>query len=483
MEQQAPGATPRPEVFIIGAGIAGLTLAILLEQINVPYHIFERASEVRPLGSAMALEGNIFPALEQLGIYEELQQVAKTYVSVDFYNAELKKLGCVNIKENRIASGYHNLIFSRPKFYEILLRRVPAHKITFRKKVLRTEESDGKVTIHCSDSTSYTGDILVGADGTYSGVRQNMYKRMDEKGLLPKSDLEEFSIGYTTIVGVATPPNPEKYPQLSAEHSCFNQILYEDGANASIPWIANCYVVAGADNQISWGFGQQLSESSLRDLQFRNSEWGPEKNDNTLEQYRDFPCPLGGTLGDIFDATPKNLISKIYLEEKLFKTWHHGRTVLIGDCKDTLNYIDRVKNIDFFKNLTLHPAGGQGARNAIQDAIILANCIYSMADFSPASINSAFEDYYKQRFHHAEVAWNVSSGSSKILSGQKWLERFARHLVLNYLPDWLMKMNTRREMAYRPQVAWLPLIENRGEGHVLPQEFKSVDAPAIAVGV
>ncbi|KAF9998958.1 hypothetical protein BGZ79_007391 [Entomortierella chlamydospora] len=438
-------ATPRPEVFIIGAGIAGLTLAILLEQINVPYHIFERASEVRPLGSAMALEGNIFPALEQLGIYEELQQVSKTYVSVDFYNAELKKLGCVNIKENRVASGYHNLIFSRPKLYEILLRRVPAHKMTFRKKVLRTEESDSKVTIYCSDDTSYTGDILVGADGTYSGVRQNMYKHMDEKGLLPKSDLEEFSIGYTTIVGVATPPNPEKYPQLSAEHSCFNQIIYKDGANASIPWIANCYVVAGADNQISWGFGQQLSESYLRDLQFRNSEWGPEKDDNTLEQYRTFPCPLGGTLGDLFDATPKNLISKIYLEEKLFKTWHHGRTVLIGDstpCRRT-----------------------------------------SMTDFSSADINAAFEDYYKQRYHHAEVAWNVSSGSSKILSGQKWWERFARYLVLNYLPDWLMRVNTQREMSYRPQVAWLPLIENRGEGHVLPQGFESVEAPAVAVGI
>ena len=116
-----------------------------------------------------------------------------------------------------------------------------------------------------------------------------------------------------------------------------------------------CYVVAGADNQISWGFGQQLSESYLRDLQFRNSEWGPEKDDNTLEQYRTFPCPLGGTLGDIFDATPKYLISKIYLEEKLFKTWHYGRTVLIGDCKDTLNYIHRVKTLISIKsNCTFH---------------------------------------------------------------------------------------------------------------------------------
>ncbi|KAF9369778.1 hypothetical protein BGX21_005810, partial [Mortierella sp. AD011] len=50
MSQNIPDAKPRPEVLIVGAGIAGLTLAILLEQINIPYQIFERAEEVKPLG-------------------------------------------------------------------------------------------------------------------------------------------------------------------------------------------------------------------------------------------------------------------------------------------------------------------------------------------------------------------------------------------------------------------------------------------------
>jgi len=27
-------------------------------------------------------------------------------------------------------------------------------------------------------------------------------------------------------------------------------------------------------------------------------------------------------------------------------------------------------------------------------------------------------------------------------------------------------------MEYRPQIAWLPLVPNRGRGHVLPQEGK-----------
>jgi hypothetical protein len=36
-------------------------------------------------------------------------------------------------------------------------------------------------------------------------------------------------------------------------------------------------------------------------------------------------------MGDVLSDTPKDLISKVFLEEKLFKTWYRGRTVLIGD--------------------------------------------------------------------------------------------------------------------------------------------------------
>ncbi|KAF9176063.1 hypothetical protein BGZ49_006761, partial [Haplosporangium sp. Z 27] len=132
-----------------------------------------------------------------------------------------------------------------------------------------------------------------------------------------------FAINYITVVGVATPSNPEIYPQLSDHDSKFNQILYAEGGN--------CYVITLPNNRISWGFGIQLSKSAVKDTHFRNSEWSSESNDATLTKYRDLPCPLGGTMGDLFDATPNELISKVFLEEKLFKTWHHGRTVLLGD--------------------------------------------------------------------------------------------------------------------------------------------------------
>lgn len=40
----------KPKVLIVGAGIGGITLAILLQKAGYPYAVFERAKEVKPLG-------------------------------------------------------------------------------------------------------------------------------------------------------------------------------------------------------------------------------------------------------------------------------------------------------------------------------------------------------------------------------------------------------------------------------------------------
>lgn len=40
----------KPKVMIVGAGIGGVTLALLLLKANIPFSLFERAKEVKPLG-------------------------------------------------------------------------------------------------------------------------------------------------------------------------------------------------------------------------------------------------------------------------------------------------------------------------------------------------------------------------------------------------------------------------------------------------
>lgn len=91
--------------------------------------------------------------------------------------------------------------------------------------------------------------------------------------------------------------------------------------------------------QLCWFLAHQYkSAAESKNQQFRNSEWGPEANEAMINEFRNLPCPYGGIMGELFDDTPKDLISKVFVEEKMFETWYHGRTVLIGDGK----YICRI---------------------------------------------------------------------------------------------------------------------------------------------
>ncbi len=74
----------------------------------------------------------------------------------------------------------------------------------------------------------------------------------------------------------------------------------------------------------------QLNAKQSEEEQFRNSEWGPEASERTLREVSDFQTPFG-TLGELIASTPKNMVSRVFLEDILYETWHHQRTVLIGD--------------------------------------------------------------------------------------------------------------------------------------------------------
>ncbi|KAF9932217.1 hypothetical protein BGZ67_004859 [Mortierella alpina] len=78
--------SPKPRVIIVGAGIGGVTLAILLERAGIPYNVYERAAEIKPFGSALTLGPNVAPFLKQIGIYDEIVSKAKKRTSIDVFN-------------------------------------------------------------------------------------------------------------------------------------------------------------------------------------------------------------------------------------------------------------------------------------------------------------------------------------------------------------------------------------------------------------
>lgn len=83
------------------------------------------------------------------------------------------------------------------------------------KKVLSFEQNDLGVMIRCNDNTSYHGDILVGADGAYSAVRQHLFKVLKTEKLLPAADEGALPFDWICLVGQTEVLDQEDFPDMS----------------------------------------------------------------------------------------------------------------------------------------------------------------------------------------------------------------------------------------------------------------------------
>ncbi|KAF9312057.1 hypothetical protein BG003_006703 [Podila horticola] len=435
-----------PVVMIAGAGLGGLLLAVIFERNGIPYKIFERATKLKPLGSTFGFGCNILPVFEQLGLLEDMMRVSYPTYSIDMYDSHLNPVGGFSFKHYKKKTGYDTIMFPRPALHNLLLSRVPPHKILLGKKVMSLLQNKEGVMIRCSDNTTYHGDILIGADGAYSGVRQSLYKAAIRNNDLPLCDRDGLNTGHICMVGTTNSLDPAKYPVVNDNFAHFKRIINE---GTPFSWS----VVTMPEKQICWMAVVQLDPSKAKNATFMNSEWGPESNASMIKQIYNFPCPVGGTMGDLIDATPPDLISKVFLEDRLFETWTYGRTALIGDAAHKFL-----------------PSAGQGAVNAMEDAVIVANCIHDIEKPTYKNIMAALKDYYRQRYPHVKYQMAKSRTMAKLLYGQTWQERLTRRLIFNWVPKSIQTKQLFKDASYRPQIMFLPQVKNRGTVAVLPQK-------------
>ncbi|KAG0204434.1 hypothetical protein BGX28_003616 [Mortierella sp. GBA30] len=430
----------RPKVLIVGAGIGGVTLAILLERAGVPYEVYERAEEVKPFGAAHYFGPNIAPLFQQIGVYEDFVANSKVCHSIDVFNERREPSFVFDFGPTKELGGSDGYIIARPVLYDILLKRVPPQKVHRSKKMLSIMQNKNGVMIRFMDGTSADGDILVGADGAYSAVRQSLYKQLQKAGKLPSSDGKTLPYSCICLVGQSAPFNPEKIPELKDEKCHFNNVLAQDRPYSWMTWTTKsntlCYTVVLYLDK----------EASKENNSFRNSEWGNEAAQAMCNEVRDFPIPGGDgtlTLGDLIDNTPKQQITKVMLEEKVFDTWYHGRTVLIGDACHKV-----------------HPAGGQGALLAVHDAVALANWLNTLYTTSPENIEMAFNEYKTERIRYAKDAYVLSSVMASV-SATNFKAKVTRFVMKN-MPTWLNRLVQVKNAANRPQASFLPLIQDNG---------------------
>ncbi|KAK3841659.1 MAG: hypothetical protein J3R72DRAFT_150451 [Linnemannia gamsii] len=449
-----------PHVLIVGAGAGGLMLALLCERGNISYEVFEKSNALRPLGSAIALN-KVNHFFEQLGILEDVEANSKSFGGLHLLDQDLNVQGTFYARApgvpQRETYGYTVPVMARPELIRILASRIPTEKLHFNKRVVATQQDSNQVTLSCGDGTSYSGTILVGADGAYSMIRQSMFKELETKGLMRSKDAEPMRYDYDCVVGVTGAMDTERYPLLKEELCEFKIVL---GKTLPMTWWFMPLVDPELGPRVGWMITQDNraadklnkkrdSDSTTTTNDSSNtgssSDWSANAAKEMCDLVRDMPCPLGGIVGDIIDKTPKEQITKVVLEDKFFYNWSHGRIVLLGDaCHKML------------------PFGGMGATMAIMSAVALANILYEDLPTTQEQVTKAFAQYYKERSGTGRDSVDGSRKTGYFMHKQGFVGDMLRRASLNLVPTWLLKKGTDAYNEYRPHIVFLPFTTFKG---------------------
>ncbi|KAG9957920.1 salicylate hydroxylase, partial [Aureobasidium melanogenum] len=171
------------EISIIGAGIAGITLAISLHTQGIPCAIYETRPEPQNIGGAVMLSPNSLKLFDNLGIYEDLRRLGYSFDTLYFRDlaGSLKETYPFGSVEKY---GYSGLRVYRFELIDLLLEKVNTSNIPihFNHKFSHVvSETEDTVAWQLIDGTTKTSSLLVGADGIHSRVRKYMYPDLSPK--------------------------------------------------------------------------------------------------------------------------------------------------------------------------------------------------------------------------------------------------------------------------------------------------------------
>ena len=172
------------KVIIAGGGIGGLTLALTLHQIGVPFLVLETSHTMRPLGVGINIQPNAVRELFELGLTSEVLGTigvpAKEWALVGLNGRE------VYSEKRGLDAGYNWPQFAAHRgellmlLYRTLIERAGAESVMLDVRVdkyLKRPSGEVDVSVRGSDGSRFqiSGRLLIGADGIHSAVRAQMH--------------------------------------------------------------------------------------------------------------------------------------------------------------------------------------------------------------------------------------------------------------------------------------------------------------------
>ncbi|KAF3013227.1 hypothetical protein E8E14_006538 [Neopestalotiopsis sp. 37M] len=162
---------PHLRVAVVGGGPGGLATAIALSKIpNVEVTIYEQASVLREVGAGISIGTNSWNVLSLLGVADTLTSGHETWTILNLNGRSGEELS--RREKPRDATGRPPVRTQRTALQSALLAHIKPGVLQLSKKLNKIIDKGSEgVELHFKDGTTATADLVVGADGIRSVVR------------------------------------------------------------------------------------------------------------------------------------------------------------------------------------------------------------------------------------------------------------------------------------------------------------------------
>jgi 2-polyprenyl-6-methoxyphenol hydroxylase-like FAD-dependent oxidoreductase len=335
-------------ILIVGAGIGGMTLAAFLSRVGHSVVIVEKAAELRPVGAGIVLHPNSMKVLAMLGLDGDVKasgSVLRQAVMSDEAGNTLSTFDWSS-DPRRVTVGIH-----RAALHEILARAAAGADLRLGATITDIRDLPGGVEVEMPGGPRERFDLVVGADGIHSQVRESVFGH---------HELRHSGQAAWRVVVTPRVPFPASEMGEVLGHGIRAGYVSIGGGRVYAFFVA----IAGRNDPAL----RSLTIDALRE-KFRALEGRPAAVLDALEE----GTPL------IF-----NDLEDVFLEQ-----WHKGHVALLGDAAHAMT-----------------PNLGQGAAMAIEDAKALEYALDTND-----SIGTALTSYQRLRRERVrtvhQTSWNA----------------------------------------------------------------------------
>ena len=171
----------KKKLAIIGAGIAGLTLANFIKKYSDhEFMVYEREESLSlEEGYGIQLGANGVKILNQINFNKINNEKIFHPKIIDFHNIQNKKICDLNLSKFNSAEAKYTTL-QRSTLIEFLKEDIYTQHLRFGKKIKEVSELKDKVLIKFDDNTNDLVDFVIAADGIFSNTRSFFEKKKIE---------------------------------------------------------------------------------------------------------------------------------------------------------------------------------------------------------------------------------------------------------------------------------------------------------------